>query len=57
MAVKYTDGKNIYYVSGILGENNFAVCKESLILNLLVIINIKAVLIKLFIQQVKHKII
>ena len=30
MAVKYTDGKNIYYVSGILGENNFAVCKKAI---------------------------
>lgn len=30
MAIKYTDGKYIYYVSGVLGENNFAVCKKEI---------------------------
>ena len=27
---KYTDGKSIYYVSGLLGENHYAVCKKTI---------------------------
>lgn len=27
---KYTDGKNIYYVSGLLGDNQYAVCKKAI---------------------------
>lgn len=27
---KYTDGKSIYYVSGLLGDNQYAVCKKAI---------------------------
>ena len=26
--MNYTDGKYIYYVSGLLGDNQYAVCKK-----------------------------
>ena len=25
---KYTDGKYVYYVSGLLGDNQYAICKK-----------------------------
>ena len=28
--IRYTDGKYIYYVSELLGKNNFAVCKKEI---------------------------
>ena len=27
---KYTDGKYVYYVSGLLGDNQYAVCKKAI---------------------------
>ena len=28
--IKYTDGRYIYYVSALLGENQYAVCKKTI---------------------------
>ena len=28
--IKYTDGRYIYYVSALLGENQYAVCKKAI---------------------------
>lgn len=30
MSISYTDGKNIYFVHALLGNNKFAVCKRQI---------------------------